>query len=102
MRTKNLLQTICLVTVCFVLGSGLSVFADTDGAGQAQSIAEGIIASRLSRDKAEGTQEWLDSALAENAGVWAEWYVLALRQQGRYDFSAYRQGLTDYLNETQV
>lgn len=102
MRTKNIIQTICLVTVCFLLGSGLSVFADTDGAGQAQSIEEGILASRLSRDKAESTQEWLDSALSENAGMWAEWYVLALRQQGRYDFSAYRQGLTDYLNETQV
>lgn len=63
---------------------------------------DGIVSQKCAEANADTVQEWLDTALASSAGVTAEWYVLSLRQQGNYDYTAYRKALSDYLAENQV
>ena len=44
-------------------------------------------------------QEWLDTDLADGAGVSSEWTVFALSQyKGGFDFSAYCESLDEYLS----
>ncbi len=63
---------------------------------------QGITDYQLLRSGAENIQDWIDGALSEHAGVSSEWYILALRQSGDYDFSAYRDALTAYLAEHEI
>ncbi len=72
-------------------------------AADAQELLDGVLSFEKAQDRADSVQEWLDSGLAQRAGVTAEWYVLALSQNGEtYDFSAYRSALDRYLSENTV
>ncbi len=65
-------------------------------------MREGILRYQLSANHADSVQEWIDGALTESAGIGAEWYILALAQQGEYDFSGYAQAISAYLAENEV
>jgi hypothetical protein len=72
-------------------------------AADAQEMRQGIVDYALSCTGADSVQEWLDTDLTDRAGTSAEWYVLALSQEGEtYDFSAYRRALTQYLAAQEV
>ena len=67
-----------------------------------QQMLEDIIAFHLRESDASSIQQWIDTALTDNAGLGAEWYVLGLSQSGSYDFSAYQQKLRAYLEQNTV
>ena len=66
---------------------------------RAQRLAADIVAYKQKQNGVSSPQAWLDSELVRQAGNTAEWYVLALRQSGKYDFSAYRNALLAFLQK---
>lgn len=97
MRSKLLsLFLACLILLSFPFGATAEI-------SHVDSIYGGILSSQTDRHGAERVQAWIDGALAQNAGVTSEWYVLALSQSGeRYDFSSYEQALLEYLSAHEV
>lgn len=96
MSKRSIAWVLCLalcLTALPALGEGV-----VEAARQRQALLE----SQLQQAGAEDVQAWLDGALAQMAGVGAEWYVIALGQSGEYDFSAYAAGLLDYLEKQSV
>ncbi len=64
--------------------------------------ADGIIGYNLKNSSVNSVQEWIDGELTQNAGTGSEWYIIALSNCGKYDFSAYGDALNDYLAENEV
>lgn len=75
---------------------------NADSLKQAESFLEGIVSYKMQQAGAKDVQQWMDGALAENAGGGAEWYVLALRQYGSYATQRYEAALLDYLSNNRV
>lgn len=69
---------------------------------EVQSFIDGILAYKYQESGISGNQEWLNGSLTQNAGVSSEWYVFALAQYGKYDFSSYENALLKYLSENEV
>ena len=100
-----MMKKLISVILCLLLLAGLpcAVFAENDTVGEARSLAGGIVAFRMNRDGAADVQDWLDGALTENAGVSAEWWVIALRQAGAGgDYGSYAAALDRYLTENRI
>ena len=66
------------------------------------AVYEDIVRYKLAECGAETVQEWIDTELAENAGINAEWYAIALSQSGNYNFSAYKSALESYLQNNTI
>lgn len=92
MSNKRLKCIICCLLVLLVLSETIPVFAENEKSAvkEAQSIIDGIVIQKDS------------DFLTENAGVGAEWYVIALRQYDQRDFSDYETALLSYLQENQI
>ena len=92
-RTSAIL---CSVILIFnILTFGTVAFAEEN---TACTIADGISAYQMRLCGAGSVQEWIDTGLAENAGVASEWFVIALHQSGtNYDYSKYSSALAGYL-----
>lgn len=90
------------LSVVLVFG-GVTVSAEGSNAvGEAKSLADGILDLKLASAEADSLQEWIDGELTENAGEASEWYVLALNQSGKYDFTAYGKALEKYISENEI
>lgn len=68
----------------------------------AKLYEEGIIEYNLQKSSADSVQEWIDGALTLDAGAGSEWYIIALSNHGKYDFSAYNIALNGYLSQNEV
>ena len=101
MKSKFLWPLLCLL-LSLSLIFGATAAETTDSTAQAEALLGGILEQHLQKNAVEAPQGWLDGALAQNAGVLAEWYVLALSQYGDYDFSAYQSALLAYLDGREV
>jgi len=68
---------------------------------KANALADGIL-TFVEKENGSGTvQELVDGYLSENAGMTAEWYVIALAQSGYdVDFSRYIASLSDYIGKS--
>ena len=79
-----------------LLGS-FPVSAEAEAASSpAEEIVNGIIRYQLQTNGVDTLPQWLECIATKNAGVSAEWYVLAFSQNGTYDCSAYEEALLDY------
>ncbi len=76
--------------------------ANENTAEDAYAILDGIIEYELSQSNADSAQAFINGALCEKAGSMSEWYVLALCQSGKYDFSQYEQALNGYLGNNEI
>lgn len=94
----------CFLTVFLLITGTIHIFAKNDGdtISDAQNIIDGISAWNLQQSGAGAFHEWIDGSLTENAGLTSEWYILALRQSGDYDFSSYESALLDYLKNNKI
>lgn len=97
MKSKLLLFFLSLISILLI---PLSVSADNSD--EAAELIEEILKYKLETTGNGNIQEWIDSSVAENAGVSSEWYVIALRSYGDYDFSEYYTALEKYLAENDV
>lgn len=101
MKAKILSLIICCLTAVSLFSC--VTFADnSDTVNKAQSLIDGIIGYKLNEASSSDVQEWIDTALTENAGISSEWYIIALKQNGSYDFSEYSAALNQYLDEKVV
>ena len=100
MKKRIFAGLICLLILFCAALNPAAVCAQS--AGEVQRLADEIISTQLQAAGASSVQQWVDSQLAEKAGVSSEWYVLALVQRGEYDFSAYRESLLAYLKDRKV
>ena len=95
--------TLCLTAAAALcLSTPLTAGAASHTVGEIQSLADGIVAYKVSSSGAAGVQDWIDGPLAQGAGVASEWYIVGLSQSGSYDFSAYRNALETYLETATV
>lgn len=69
---------------------------------EAKLYEEGIIEYNLQKSSVDSVQEWIDGALSLDAGAGSEWYIIALSNHGKYDFSTYDIALNDYLSQNEV
>lgn len=93
---------LCVLTVVGLCGlCGVSA-ADAGYADDAQEIIDSIIEYHLASSGSADVQDWIDTSLADGAGVSSEWYIIALMQDEEYDLSVYREALLRYLSENRV
>lgn len=97
MKTKTL---ICILAFIVALAGILP--ANAACLDNAEKIISSVIEYNLKESGASDIQEWIDTALCENAGEGSEWYILALSRHGDYDFSSYEKALVCYLDENEV
>ena len=69
---------------------------------KAEHYEERIIEYNLQKSSADSVQEWIDGELTRYAGAGSEWYVIALSNNGNYDFSNYNTALNNYLSKNEV
>lgn len=65
-----------------------------DTVGEVKTLAGGIVASKSGNSS---IQNWIDSTLAKKPASGSEWYIIALSQNGKYDFNSYKNALIKYL-----
>ncbi len=69
---------------------------------KAEHYEERIIEYNLQKSSADSVQEWIDGDLTDDAGAGSEWYIIALSNNGDYDFSNYNTALNNYLSKNEV
>lgn len=67
-----------------------------------ERLTDGIVAYNLKSTSSASIQDWIDGYLTENADNGTEWYVIALSNYGKYDFTSYKKALGDYLSSNEV
>lgn len=63
---------------------------------QVQGLIDGIVLYKSGNTSLQG---WIDSGLVRDVKKGAEWYAIAISQNGKYDFSPYEKVLLQFLNE---
>lgn len=105
---KNKLFTVtlaCILSAFLLLTGTVPVFAvnNTDTVNDVRDVVDGILNWNLTRTGSASVQEWIDSALTDNAGMTSEWYILTLSQEEEdYDFSSYEAALTEYIKTNTI
>lgn len=99
---KHKLTAVILILLLLFSAGAVSVRAQTDTAAQAAAMCDGILSYKESAAGVNTPQQLIDTALCDQAGISAEFYVIALSQYGSYDFSAYESALLRYLDSNEV
>lgn len=103
MKQKLLAGFLCFLIWLPLLGTtGASAEGNEPTVDTAQRLIDGIVAYKQGSENASDVQAWINGPLTQQAGVSAEWYVLALSQYGAYDFTSYETALLHYLEENAV
>lgn len=100
MRNKLLCLSVCLILLLSVIIP--KVKASSYTVARVENLCDGIVDYKAGMRGVSSAQEWVDTDLCENAGVTAEFYVIALSQQGNYDFSRYEKALLRYINSREI
>jgi len=104
MRNKFTALFPILIALCLLFGANPLLHAEHrfNAVGDAESIIDGIFGFKAGGESGPEIQNWINSELANNAGISSEWYVLALCKLGKYDFSSYTESLEEYLSQNRV
>ncbi len=104
MKNKLIKSVTFIIIAVILLTSVFPVTAleNTRNVSDAQGIVDGIVNYKLNKSSAENIQQWINGSLTSNAGTSSEWYVIALSQYGKYDFSSYKQALLKYLSNNEI
>ncbi len=95
------MKRLIVFTVALIVATAGFVPAVAYG-NKAERYEEGIIEYNLQKSSADSVQEWIDGDLTDDAEAGAEWYVIALSNNGVYDFSDYNTALNSYLSENEI
>lgn len=110
MRTDKILSAfVCCLLIFALFAGGIPASAENTlsigkfTAGEVQSLIDGIVAFKETESGADSIQRWINTALTDNAGEGAEWYIIALAQSGGgYDFSSYAAALSAYAAQNTI
>lgn len=97
MKNKIIAILLCLLLLTPLAGTA---YADSSvyTVAEVENLCDGIVAY-----KGYGNaQSWINGELTDTAGSIAEFYIIALSQQGDYDFSSYERALLSYLGTHEV
>ena len=97
MRNKLLCLLLCLAVILSA-GAPAITALHTYTVAEAESLCDGIVGCK----DGVSAQHFIDNGLCGSAGVSAEFYIIALSQQGSYNFSSYETSLTNYLNTHEI
>ena len=97
---KNNFKRICVFSLSIII-LFLSIFS-VFGSNDFTTTKNEIIKNKLSTTNSSNVQNFIDKDLSKNAGKTAEWYVLALCQSGKYNFSQYEKSLIAFLDNNKV
>lgn len=100
MRTKLLAVMLTLFLLCSA--GAVSVRAESDTVTQAKAMCDDILAYKMAQARVDSPQMLIDTALCDDAGGLSEFYVIALSQYGKYDFSSYEKSLKKYISSTEI
>ncbi len=103
MKTKIKIISVALFLVLLISGIAPLSAAEghEDSLRKAECFLEEILAFKMDNAGVDFEQGLVDS-LADEAGISAEWYIIALSQSGEYDLSEYEAALCRYLKEKEV
>lgn len=101
MKKRTLAALLCCLTLLFSFGTTLVAANGNTDTVKTQVYLDGILAYYGVTQESE-IQSFIDGYVTEKAGNGSEWYVIALSQNGNYDFSAYENALLSYLKENKV
>lgn len=88
---RLILCLICLMLSCScALGEGVS------------QLYHAILNEQMENAGVQDAQALIDEQFCHEAASGAEWYVIALKQRGEYDFTEYCEALTEYLKNNNV
>lgn len=97
MKNKWLSLLLCLLLI-LPYGTAAAASAEsTYTVTEVEGFCDGIIGY-----KAGDAQQFIDNELCQNAGIYAEFYIIALSQRGGYRFDKYEKALLNYLKNTNV
>lgn len=100
---NNLKKFIAFVFIAVLLCLNIMpVMAEETTVDNSQEVVDGIVAFNLEKSKTTNINEWINSELVANPAGGGEWYVLALSQNGKYNFSSYESALKQYLKNNKV
>lgn len=97
----NMFYKLKFFVVALIIAAAGFIPAVAYGSKAEQNI-KGIIEYSLQKSSADSVQKWIDGELTDDAGVGSEWYIIALSNHGKYDFSHYNNALNGYLSENEV
>ncbi len=69
---------------------------------KAESCIERIVDYNLKKTSSASVQDWIDGYLTENIDSGTEWYIIALSNYSKYDFTSYKKALVGYLSENEI
>ncbi|MBQ8496365.1 MAG: DUF4430 domain-containing protein [Clostridia bacterium] len=99
---KNKILSLASICLVFVFLFSIPCLADTNTSrAEAADIPQDILASQGVFGK-NAFQSFVDGFLTENAGIGAEFYILALAHDETLDFSSYEEALLTYLKNNKV
>lgn len=99
MRTKTLTGVLtCFIMIMLSLSSLTAVRSQGSdyAADEINDLIGGIVSYKLAESGSSNVQEWIDGALTEDAGGAADWYIIALSQQGERDLEKFSAALSEY------
>lgn len=97
---KKIYKLSAFVLALIIVAAGLIPAAAQDNV--AKRYIEAITEYNLQKTSADSVQEWIDNELTRYAGAGSEWYIIALSNHGKYDFSGYKSALNRYLSENKI
>lgn len=98
---RKLFRLLCVLLLSAFAAGVVPVYAVQENDRNNAPLA-GITAYEMERAGASDMDAWVETALPEEIGITAEWYVLALSSAGDYDFTAYAAALTDYVKTENI
>lgn len=102
MKNRILKSFICFLALFTLLFSSIPVSAKSSSIKNTENIIDSIVSFKVNESGVSTVQQWINTDLTKNAGATAEWYVLALSQNGSYDFSSYESALLKYLKNNEI
>lgn len=103
MKNKFLkLSVICFSVIALLINTLSASAIKTQPAEKTAEVINGIVEYKTKGIGTADIQQWIDSALSSEAGISAEWYIMALSKSGDYDFSSYEKALLKYLSENEI
>lgn len=100
MKNKLLCLSVCLILLLSAIVPKIG--ASTHTVAEVENLCDGIVGYKESACGSGSVQDWIDTELCENAGITAEFYVIALSQRGNYDFSRYEKALLRYIDSREI
>lgn len=97
MKTKLLCLLLCL-TVLLSVGIPAAHASHVCTVAEVENLCDGIVGYK----DGQNAQHFINNGLSAGAGTTAEFYIIALSQQGYYDFSSYEKALLKYLKNNEV